>query len=64
MAGAERPKERDCPDCKGTGVDAAKTEKARASGECDAKSYVRCWACNGNGADPAAYFNWRGKEED
>ena len=46
-----------CPDCKGTGTDAAKTaalykREPRASGT------IRCWTCNGNGLDPAAYFRW------
>jgi hypothetical protein len=21
--------------------------------------YIRCWACNGNGLDPAAYFTFK-----
>lgn len=47
-----------CPDCGGTGADAAKTAAAYRSGRLT-KSYgghVRCWTCNGNGLDPAAYF--------
>ena len=42
-----------CPSCKGTGADFAKTKKLA-----DKHGYVRCWDCNGNGLDPAAYFNW------
>ena len=37
-----------CPDCQGTGA-----KKVHADG-----SYTRCWTCNGNGLDPAAYFRW------
>ena len=37
-----------CPDCKGSG---AKTRHADGS-------WTRCWTCNGNGLDPAAYFRW------
>lgn len=47
-----------CPDCGGTGADAAKTKAAYKSGQLSRSSggYIRCWACNGNGLDPAAYF--------
>lgn len=45
-----------CTDCNGTGADAAKTMAARKSGQADSRSYIRCWTCNGNGLDPAAYF--------
>lgn len=50
-----------CPDCGGTGADRRKTEEARKAGRIDFGSYVRCWTCNGNGADPAAYFDWHEK---
>jgi DnaJ-class molecular chaperone len=40
-----------CNSCKGTG---AKDGKRRADG-----TWIRCWACNGNGLDPAEYFNWK-----
>ncbi len=46
-----------CPDCHGSGADAAKTAKHRKSSG-DRHSTVRCWTCNGNGLDPAAYFRW------
>lgn len=47
-----------CPDCGGTGADAAKTSSAYKTGVLSSSSggYIRCWACNGNGLDPAAYF--------
>lgn len=53
-----------CPSCNGTGRDEQKTA---AHVERDAEfrhrvkchgSYIRCWNCNGNGLDPAAYFRW------
>ena len=47
-----------CSDCNGTGADRAKTLEARRRGLADGRSYVRCWTCNGNGLDPAAYFRW------
>lgn len=47
-----------CSDCNGTGADRAKTLAARRRGDCDGRAYIRCWACNGNGLDPAAYFRW------
>lgn len=43
-----------CPSCKGTGADLKKTLHRDVSDG----SYVRCWDCNGNGLDPAAYFKW------
>lgn len=45
-----------CPDCNGTGADRARTLAARRCGVADGHSYIRCWTCNGNGLDPAAYF--------
>lgn len=45
-----------CTDCSGTGADAAKTRAAYKTGWLDS-GYIRCWACNGNGLDPAAYFS-------
>lgn len=45
-----------CPLCDGTGADRARTLAARRTGQCDRASYIRCWNCNGNGLDPAAYF--------
>lgn len=47
-----------CTDCGGTGADRSKTIAARKTGSIDGRSYIRCWACNGNGLDPAAYFRW------
>lgn len=44
-----------CPDCGGTGADAAKTRAAYKTGRLDS-GYISCWACNGNGLDPSAYF--------
>lgn len=44
-----------CPDCKGTGADAAKTA-AMQKREGDRHAYIRCWSCNGNGLDPTAFF--------
>lgn len=41
-----------CPDCKGTGADIEKT-LARPDHE---SGHARCWTCQGNGLDPAAYF--------
>ena len=46
-----------CPDCNGTGADHAKTAAMRKR-EPSASGYIMCWACNGNGLDPAAYFRW------
>jgi len=53
-----------CEDCGGTGRDANKTA-ALAKEDAEFRhrvkhhgSYVRCWSCNGNGLDPAAYFRW------
>jgi hypothetical protein len=43
-----------CVACKGTGADIARTLAAPASDS----GYVRCHPCNGNGLDPAEYFNW------
>ena len=45
-----------CPDCHGSGADAAKTAAARKRGDCDRLSYIRCWSCNGNGNDTAQDF--------
>ncbi len=42
-----------CPDCKGSGVDAAKTKSYRKGG---GNGNVRCWTCNGNGLDDIYYF--------
>ena len=53
-----------CLDCNGTGRDENKTKimaKKDAEFRYSVKhhgSYVRCWTCNGNGFDPAEYFNW------
>lgn len=47
-----------CSDCNGTGANKAKTLTARRGGAIDRRSYIRCWTCNGNGLDPAAYFRW------
>lgn len=47
-----------CSDCNGTGADRKRTADARRKGICDRRSYIQCWACNGNGLDPAAYFRW------
>lgn len=47
-----------CGECKGTGEDKLKTEKARKSGVCDKRSYLMCRACNGNGIDPSKMFRW------
>ena len=47
-----------CTGCNGTGADRAKTLAARSRGDCDGRAYIRCWTCNGNGLDPAAYFRW------
>lgn len=41
-----------CADCRGTGCNIEKTLARPASDS----GYVRCWTCNGNGLDPAAYF--------
>ncbi len=49
-----------CPDCKGTGADTAKTLAAPRSDT----GYVRCWTCNGNGLDPAAYFRTADADRD
>lgn len=48
-----------CPDCGGTGADAEKTRAAYKSGHLSKSSggHIRCWTCNGNGLDPAAYFH-------
>lgn len=56
LAKAAAPK--NCPHCRGTGTDAAKTKAARKSGRIDEASTVRCWNCHGNGLDPAEYFDW------
>lgn len=45
-----------CPVCKGTGADAAKTAAMYRSG--GYSGHIRCWNCNGNGLDPAAYFRF------
>lgn len=47
-----------CPDCNGTGRDEKKTAALLRTRTIDPGSYVRCWMCNGNGADPVAYFDW------
>jgi hypothetical protein len=53
-----------CHDCCGTGRDERKTaEVAKRDAEFRHRvkhhgSFVRCWACNGNGLDPAEYFRW------
>ena len=47
-----------CSDCNGTGADRDRTLNARRRGQADRGSYIRCWTCNGNGLDPAAYFQW------
>lgn len=39
-----------CSHCGGTGADAAKTFALNRS-QSD-RSYVQCWACNGNGLNP------------
>ena len=41
-----------CKYCNGSGADAAKTAAARKRGDCDHRSHVRCWMCNGNGLEP------------
>lgn len=50
-----------CPDCNGTGADAKKTADARKRGQCDSRSFIRCWSCHGNGNDTSADFmaSWR-----
>ena len=45
-----------CPECDGTGRDAEATARARRRGGCDGQSYIRCWACLGNGTDNWAIF--------
>lgn len=40
-----------CRACAGTGKDPNKPKVD--------EGYIRCWECNGNGLDPAAYFTWR-----
>ncbi len=47
-----------CSHCHGTGADPDRTFAARRTGDCDDRSYIRCWNCNGNGLDPAAYFRY------
>ena len=42
-----------CPDCRGTGADLARTRQLKSYDS----GYIRCWSCNGNGLDPAAYFH-------
>lgn len=49
-----------CPHCNGTGADIARTRAMRKTGHIDSRSYIRCWNCNGNGLDPAAYFRFSG----
>jgi hypothetical protein len=46
-----------CPQCNGTGCDEAKTAAMRKREPASTGS-IRCWNCNGNGLDPAAYFRW------
>lgn len=58
MTATKVPARHVCTDCNGTGADAKKTAAARKNGRCDDLSYVRCWTCNGNGLDPAAFFDW------
>lgn len=41
-----------CPKCNGTGASSVTPE-----------GRVRCWNCNGNGADPAEYFRWSSHEK-
>lgn len=48
-----------CPDCEGTGADRAATLKIP---DWDS-GYVMCRACNGNGLDPSAYFDWGRKRK-
>lgn len=55
-----------CKECNGTGRSEAKTA-ARAKEDAEFRhrvkhhgTYVRCWACLGNGLDPAEYFRWGG----
>lgn len=43
-----------CKTCKGTGADIERTLQM-PRGDI---GYARCWPCNGNGLDPAEYFNW------
>jgi hypothetical protein len=43
-----------CKPCKGTGI---KDAKINNDG-----TYYRCWHCNGNGLDPAFYFNWKNND--
>lgn len=45
-----------CPHCHGTGRDAVKTARFKASGLLDNHSWVRCWSCQGNGNDTLADF--------
>ncbi len=45
-----------CPNCGGSGADKKKTDAARRAGNIDAKSYIRCWNCNGHGLDPIKFF--------
>ncbi len=52
-----------CDDCNGTGKDQKKT-LALAKNDAEFAyrvkhhgSYVMCWSCNGNGLDPAKFFN-------
>lgn len=49
-----------CDACGGTGRDESKTAAAIERRQIDAPAYIRCWPCNGNGLDPAKFFNWKG----
>jgi len=45
-----------CKKCGGSGIDSKRTaqhNKNNSSG-----GNIRCRPCNGNGLDPAEYFNW------
>lgn len=55
---ARAPKLHLCEACGGTGIDRKRTA---ADKHLDAGAYYRCWPCNGNGLDPAAYFRWSDK---
>lgn len=54
-APSSKPQSHYCPHCHGTGRDA---EKTRLLCRSSSDGYIRCWHCNGNGLDPAAYFRW------
>lgn len=42
-----------CRDCNGTGRDTVKTAQLIVAGVMrKGEGYVRCWTCNGNGAEP------------